>query len=1518
MACRLLILIVVLQTTVVLLLLHRVAGASPLVSVDPSRLKQDIEALSSHGSRVLGYPGEAWAADFVENRLKELGYSVTVEAFSEPVPVDHGATLTIEEGSPIPIYSLWPNLVRTPTTPPDGLSGPLVYGKAGRYQDYDGQRVDGAIVILDFASRNNFLKAFALGAKAVIFLEPEEVNRKEAEAKLLPVPVYAPRYYVRRGDVPTLLDHARHGRRATIRASMTWRYVQGKNLIASLEGTDPRFRDRAILISAYYDGMSVVPGLCPAAEQSCSIVALLELARFFTTHPPARPIVFVAVSGHFLNNSGIKSFLRRHPRGPEELGHALYVTSIDEAKHRPEDAPPAPPGLEAIAKYRAEEERGGEETEETGDKRHPQSAIRNPQSERGERRGEGSFLPHEYAFCLDLSSHSRGIGAYVVAGQGIPVDPGHERLVKPLGRLIQQIADSLRGTFGNRAHLFNGVMAVEGMTWESSLRCDLITDHRYFLNLGRPALAIVTAYDTRMLVDTPSDLPGRVDLDGLSAQVEYLLEMMIRLANDREEIPWEKVDIQSMLGWARTQARQRSLKDLTFTGLAETPVPNATILLFDRDAVWLGANDVMLRSPLSMTGVRPVGMALTDAQGYAYLLYDGPDPSMVKDGYLLDDRTGQIVMAVDRGIQGVGTLGEVTGTATSSPVVLYPFDSLEIFETVNYRNLDYLFFSQELDERDGFPQRLGWPYLIAPSRCRIFFVDRGKRMKVLFPTGPVSFPLVFLHNDALHPLGDGYTDRAPLNTLRGLEDLQTLLTFRRDQMQSHGIHYDYPDRLVKRSERELTSARDLLQRGNYGEFSEQLLSAATVAGTAYPFIRLIANDTIWGLILYLGLVAPFSVFFERLVFGSLSIQRRLLGVTGIFLAICVILGQVHPAFAISTQPYIIIVAFLILSLALFVVGLMTRKFNVLVKEIRGGTVGLHRTDLSRTDIAFTGLMLGIDNMRRRPIRTGLTITTVILLTFAILSLNSTQMIRRFNRLVLPYRAAYDGALFRDRSGLPLSEVAVEAIHTTFGQDAIIGERCWVYRTTGSTLVARVERVDTGVATQVEGAVGLTPHEREITPFYRSQGAWFSGNGPECLLPRPVAQQLGVTESDVGRLTLRFYGVDFRLIGVFDPATLSLVRDLDGERVTPGLPLATQTGPAAGIGLGQFQRLDAGRVLLMDFESLRLLSAPVMSIALKFHNISIMREKIRDFVERTETIFFIGDKGVNEVWSSIGTPLPRFEPALLIPLAISMLLLLNTLLGSVYERRSEIAVYTAVGLNPIHIAMLFIAEALVYAVLSVVLGYLLAQVVVRMLIVTGITAGLNLNYSSTTAAVASLIVLGTVMISAIYPARVAFRIASRVTDRSWRLPEPDGDLLAFEFPLTVSAREALGVCAYYYEYFADHTEESLGDFWTDRITVSSPVVSGLPGYIVELDTWLSPYDLGVSQHVRMALTPSSQEVGLFIIQMTFERLSGTAESWKRLTWKFVRLLREQFLIWRTVREDVKGQYEDVGCSLLTPR
>ena len=67
------------------------------------------------------------------------------------------------------------------------------------------------------------------------------------------------------------------------------------------------------------------------------------------------------------------------------------------------------------------------------------------------------------------------------------------------------------------------------------------------------------------------------------------------------------------------------------------------------------------------------------------------------------------------------------------------------------------------------------------------------------------------------------------------------------------------------------------------------------------------------------------------------------------------------------------------------------------------------------------------------------------------------------------------------------------------------------------------------------------------------------------------------------------------------------------------------------------------------------------------------------------------------------------PNIIIPLLISVFIVLNTMISSVYERKGEIAVYTSVGLAPAHVGFLFVAEAMALAVISVVIGYMVAQV-----------------------------------------------------------------------------------------------------------------------------------------------------------------------------------------------------------------
>ncbi|MCY4603754.1 MAG: hypothetical protein OXE49_05925, partial [Gemmatimonadetes bacterium] len=133
-------------------------------------VRETVAYLSSLGSRVSGYPGAAAAADYVEQRLREIGLAeVAREPFAITVPIDQGGELLLtESGERYGLYGLWPNLVRTPTLPK--YEGEMIYGGDGEWKDYAGLELDGRVVLIEFNSWSHWLQAASLGARAIVFI----------------------------------------------------------------------------------------------------------------------------------------------------------------------------------------------------------------------------------------------------------------------------------------------------------------------------------------------------------------------------------------------------------------------------------------------------------------------------------------------------------------------------------------------------------------------------------------------------------------------------------------------------------------------------------------------------------------------------------------------------------------------------------------------------------------------------------------------------------------------------------------------------------------------------------------------------------------------------------------------------------------------------------------------------------------------------------------------------------------------------------------------------------------------------------------------------------------------------------------------------------------------------------------------------------------------------------------------------------------------------------------------------
>ncbi|MBW3635987.1 MAG: ABC transporter permease, partial [Armatimonadetes bacterium] len=410
-------------------------------------------------------------------------------------------------------------------------------------------------------------------------------------------------------------------------------------------------------------------------------------------------------------------------------------------------------------------------------------------------------------------------------------------------------------------------------------------------------------------------------------------------------------------------------------------------------------------------------------------------------------------------------------------------------------------------------------------------------------------------------------------------------------------------------------------------------------------------------------------------------------------------------------------------------------------------------------------------------------------------------------------------------------------------------------------------------------VGMTPREAEIgSPIAKTilpGGRWFQeGDTDVAILPRdvllteeqrtaerPADQQAAATPTPAGKdgeaasapqgpplgltlenavgATVQVAGKPLKVIGIFDDRQWygrqgsENLRDIDNEEFTPvdysnDATRQNQTANANAAAQGdevqvqRYEHMQANALLLVPYQTALNMGATTRSVAVGISNPREAQGELNDLMQRAALGIFgatpdadNGGKLTARLYSSVEATSYEGFASLAIPIIIAALIIANTMLGSVYERTREIGIYSSIGLAPIHIATLFIAEAIVYAVLGSISGYLIAQITAKIITATNLLPGITLNYSSSSAVIATLIVMLTVLLSTLYPAYAASRLANPEGEKK-DLGEPVGDLWRLQFPFTVSGIQSLGMAQFLCDYFETHTDTSVGKFYTDKV------------------------------------------------------------------------------------------------------
>ncbi|MGV3618637.1 MAG: FtsX-like permease family protein [Fimbriimonas sp.] len=1456
----------------------------PKVSLD--RIRGDFAAVSAFGSRLTGSEGEGKTFAHVERSLTALGaQGVRTYPFDVTVP-DPGAVGALSVGGrTVRVHPLWPNLVRTSTC---DVQGRLVYAGDGSLEAMRGLDLKGSIAVLEMGVGSTWKNAAKLGAKAVVFLQPDTMPRGNAETKFSAIPLDLPRFYLPLRDAAPVLSAARAGTDAQLKCRQDWVRRKSGMLVAEFPGTDASLKGQPIEVMAYADAMSVVPGLAPGAEAISGISAMLETARLYSKRPHARPLRVVLTGGHGMGLLGARERVRL-----------------------------------ALA---------------------------------------GEFPAPLFTLSLDLSSGSRSLGSYA---RGWFYDYRNETLdeVRDLSRTFRKHAETIAAVERvelPRMVLVDAANDGDGRTWKNNVPGKFALDCEPMLAAGLNALTLFTVEDGRDRVDTPFDTLERVDLANVHRQTKTVVGLMERLLNDpvgrggtsdyQVKLRPARPSTMSLVGGFATLTGRVVEYDAQKSFVPDTAVPNTLVVALPKQKTTMGVRNEMVQltgqdARYRLDGLMPVS---------AYWQGSGPTFARIQ-AFHCDGPTGNIDYAASWGFYGDGSYPIVFPLKTAfreSPIVVFKCTQVTVYDLVDPQDLKALLMVYVMDAETGSPPQDWGEYdPVFDNRlnaevedAQTVFMKPGQRFKLLSGESLADIRMVLTNSSLGDESGagfvapggkaegraaealDGVFSDLPLNVAR---DFSAINASRLEKFRKYRIIGKSVADLHAQAEGAIKAAEAAQAKRDWPEAERQARAAWGYALRAHPVIKQTTSDVVNGVVFYLFLLVPFSYFIERLMVGNQLLTKQLAWSVGIFLSSFVLLRLIHPAFEIVSNPLMIFVAFVMGTLSLIVVSFILGKFEASLKAIRQAESGVHEVDIKRSSVAMAAFNLGVGNMRRRKARTVLTTLTLVVMTFIVLSFTSIVSELSLNELSSENPARYSGLLLRNPGLEPMQLATYRQVSNEFsGEGNVVRRTAYYGADIGETGVLTLQRADR--VAEVRTMAGFDPGETEVLRPQEALlpgGRWFRpGERDAMILPGPLASKLKVEPKEVGTAKVTFAGKEYTVIGIADAGSLRNAIDLDGDGPMPAdfsLSKKFQEASASTTqAFRKFERLDPETVFILPAETSLNLGADIRTMAVSFKDPGATRRALTELMPRLRMNLYASVPGGNGLevkqfsvfQSSKGTGLIL----ILVQLAIASVFVLNTMVASVYERTKEIGIFSSIGLAPNHIAMLFFAESLVYGVLGAVIGYFVAQGTAKIIVATNTLQGLTLNFSSTSAVMSAGIVMFIVLASTIYPARKAAQIAAPARNDEVFESEPEGDEWKLQLPFSISEAEAGPVVRFLNEWLKAYEEYTIGDFVTKNTGYGEFEVPERfrSAYFVEATAWLAPYDLGVSQHLRLVAMPSAVP-GVYSLDLTLTRLSGDPENWPTVNQRFLANLRRQFLTWRTLDAAARAKYNPPPPDGLQP-
>jgi hypothetical protein len=1191
-------------------------------------------------------------------------------------------------------------------------------------------------------------------------------------------------------------------------------------------------------------------------------------------------------------------------------------------------------------------------------------------------------LPAALLLALDLSFDGDRAGLFAqgnLVKDGAIANEASQRISR-LADYSLKVASAYEKQTGEPSLLVDTLRNVGGVPWNAHLggRYALASHVAHYYAL--PGLTLATVQDSRPRAFTPHDTVDRISpqrLGKLMAFAQGYIPLLIGgedLSRTRRAVG--RMDAVSVELNVR-------LLDEQSTTVPETPVPDALVTMSTTSF------DVPLNSTM-LGEVTPWPVVMTDVRGVA-MLRGGVWRKTFANVFKYDPDYRQMLVTLDMGMGEKKYSSQLTlaRLATFVPWTVLGFQCRKV-DLIGMTEALTLAPVTKVTVLDAFQDSPAQHYatvgmLAAGSPKTPPLSLDGTASVMMDPLGAFKLRLgsgLAINASEARPEGVGFAAQSGMVrdlVITSAQDMWRLTDKRLELLSSKGVVNDTAEAFNKRAGASIARAKADEEQGRN---ADRLVNAEVARGMAFrAYVRGLStiNDLIKAVVIFLALVIPFCFFITKLITPFTDVNRQIALFGGVFLAMAVTLRYLHPAFEVAKTPAVVILAFIIMGLAMFVAGILMSRFNSSMNQAVEQSLMAESADAPQSRLAGVAFLVGVNNMKRRRIRTSLTCATVVLVTFTMLSVISVGQDVDPARVRMGRQTPYTGILYARPALTPIPEVQARRLRAHFEKDATVVARVWAQRLgdfnsylpyelypTQPLPEAAVESLQAKVLLGLEAAENGVLGAMPILPG----GRWFvSNDAQEILLSVEGARLLGITPQNFQGRTLILEGMEVKLIGLLDDEAFAQMKDMAD---LPLLPLLTEARQEK---IDENALNEAQAAGTAKLEASGDLSGGSSARAARPLDIAVvpieMAKRLGDGAYRTVAIKFDrsdyrGADGnpataSDRTWAAavdmvnfqhariqVGLDAPvsneqgaSVEPGqyalassssteiggiikIAIPIILAATIILNTMLGSVMERRREVGIYNAIGLNPGHVMVFFLAESLVFGLVGSVAGYLIGQALSLFITYTNIL-DINLNYSSLSVMVVIFLTISTVLLSTVYPAMMAARAAVPSGQRRWSLPQPQGDQIVIKFPFIYDAKRVLGVCAYLRDYMLQNSEASTGKFLAKLGPVGmvpTRATSGAAGggdapdhaYAMLFDIAPAPFDLGVNQKMEV-YAYYDPHVKAHMLSVHLTRVSGEINSWVRVNQLFLESLRKRLLGWRSQKAQTHEAFYSEGQKLF---